>query len=114
MPHALFAQQKTRLLKRNTETEESLQRRLNIAELDMEYGMIKLFVKTCSNKANIVQHCWVNNVARCWTKILGKFKLKPTLSNIIANIVLKRGQHVASNNVEWCWTSNVGFVWTCL
>jgi guanylate kinase len=46
MPHALFAQQKTRLLKRNTETEESLRRRLNIAELDMEYGMIKLFVKT--------------------------------------------------------------------
>ena len=46
MPHASFAQQKTRLQKRNTETEESLRIRLNIAELDMEYGMIKLFVKT--------------------------------------------------------------------
>ena len=31
----------------------------------------------------------------CRTKILSKFKLKPTSSNI----VFKRGQHVASNNV---------------
>ena len=33
--------------------------------------------KACSNEANIVRHCWANNVAQCWTKILSKFKLKP-------------------------------------
>jgi hypothetical protein len=26
-------------------------------------------VKACSNEANIMQHCWANNVAKCWTKI---------------------------------------------
>ena len=44
---------------------------------------VSFFIKACSNKANIMQHCWANNVARCWTKILSKFKLKPISSNIV-------------------------------
>ncbi len=47
-------------------------------------------LKACSNEANIVQHCWPNNVAQCWTKILSKFKLKPTSSNIIQHCVQTR------------------------
>jgi hypothetical protein len=31
----------------------------------------------------ITNHCWANNVARCWMEILSKLKLKLTLSNII-------------------------------
>ncbi len=43
-----------------------------------------------------MQHCWPKSVARCWTKILSKFKLKPTSSNI----VFKRGQHVAPTMLD--------------
>ena len=39
-------------------------------------------MKTCSNGASIVQHCWPNNVVPCWTNILSRFKIKPTSSNI--------------------------------
>ena len=30
---------------------------------------LPLNLKACSNEANIVQHCWANNVAQRWTKI---------------------------------------------
>jgi hypothetical protein len=58
-------------------------------------SIMLLALKVCSNEANIVQQDDAKNVAQCWTKISGKFKLKPTSS--IINIVFKRGQHVASN-----------------
>ena len=45
--------------------------------------------------------CWAKNVARYWTKILSKFKSKPTTSNAM----LRRGQNVVSDNGRWCWTN---------
>ncbi len=57
-------------------------------------------VKACSNETDIIQHCWANNVARCWAKILSKFKLKPTSFNI----VFKRGQHHTTLLGEQCCT----------
>ena len=45
-------------------------------------------VKACSNEANIVQ--------QCWTKVLRRFRLKPTLSNII-----QRGVQTTPT----CWTN---------
>ena len=58
-------------------------------------------IRACSNEANTVQHFCSDNVARCWTKILSRFKLKSTSSYM----VFKRGQHVISSNVGWCWTN---------
>ena len=52
-------------------------------------------IKACSKETNIVQQCWANNVAWCWTKILSKFKLKPIFSNI-SNII----QYIIQHSVQ--------------
>ena len=49
-----------------------------------------MYIKACSNEANIMQHCWPNNDARCWTKILSRLNLKPTSFNIIQHVVQTR------------------------
>ena len=70
-------------------------------------------LKACSNEANIMQHCWANNVVHCWMKILSNFKLKPTSSNIIQRSVQTR----PTCCIQQCWMmldQRVSFVSTGL
>ena len=54
-----------------------------------------LGIRARLNRTNIDQHCWSNNVAQCWMRILNKVKADQTYSNM----AFKRIQHVASNKV---------------
>ncbi len=59
---------------------------------------LQTFLKACSNEANIVQHRWANNFAQCWTKILSKFKLKPTSSTFQHGV-----QTRPTYCIQQCW-----------
>ena len=54
-------------------------------------------VQTKPTSYNIL--AWANNVTQCWTKILSKFKLKPTSSNIIQHSVHAR----PTCCIQQCW-----------
>ena len=66
-----------------------------------------LSLKACSTEANIMQDCWPNNVAWCWMRILSRFKLKPTSSNIIQQGVQTR----PTCCIRQCWMIYVGPTW---
>ena len=67
------------------------------------HGWLKLDSKLRMTRCILVFHKdWCKrsqHPAPCWTKILGRLKLKSTS----CNMMFQWGQHVASNSVRWCW-----------